>query len=127
MRSRLTTVVAALAAGVAVLGGVAAVAHGDEGGGKGNDLVLDLSGFYNPTQPDVYPIVMVTYEIVCSKYPSSDVGQAVKAFLQAAVGPGQADLDKHGYIPLPPDFQSKVFGAVDAITSTPGATNGLTG
>jgi phosphate transport system substrate-binding protein len=94
--------------------------------GKGNDLVLDLSGFYNPSQPDVYPIVMVTYEIVCSKYPSPDVGQAVKAFLQAAVGPGQADLDKHGYIPLPPDFQSKVFGAIDAITSSP-ATNGLTG
>ncbi|WP_077086276.1 phosphate ABC transporter substrate-binding protein PstS [Mycobacterium rhizamassiliense] len=95
--------------------------------GKGDDLVLDLSSFYNPSQPDVYPIVMVTYEIVCSKYPSSDVGQAVKAFLQAAVGPGQADLDKRGYIPLPPDFQSKVFGAIDAITSTPGATNGLTG
>ena len=95
--------------------------------GKGDDLVLDLSGFYNPTQPDVYPIVMVTYEIVCSKYPSPDVGQAVKAFLQTAVGPGQADLDKHGYIPLPPDFQSKVFTAVDAITATPGATNGLTG
>jgi phosphate transport system substrate-binding protein len=94
--------------------------------GKGDDLVLDLSGFYNPSQPDVYPIVMNTYEIVCSKYPSPDVAQAVKAFLQAAVGPGQADLDKHGYIPLPPDFQSRVFGAIDAMTATPG-TNGLTG
>jgi phosphate transport system substrate-binding protein len=87
--------------------------------GKGNDLVLDMAGAYNPTQPDVYPIVMATYEIVCSKYPSPDVGQAVKAFLQATVGPGQVDLDKHGYIPLPPEFQSKVFGAVDAITSAP--------
>jgi phosphate transport system substrate-binding protein len=87
--------------------------------GKGDDLVLDLSGFYNPTQPDVYPIVMVTYEIVCSKYPNADVGQAVKAFLQAAVGPGQVDLDKNGYIPLPSDFQSRVFTAVDAITSAP--------
>jgi phosphate transport system substrate-binding protein len=94
--------------------------------GKGDDLVLDLSGFYNPSQPDVYPIVMVTYEIVCSKYPDPQVGEAVKAFLQAAVGPGQADLDKHGYIPLPPDFQSRVFGAIDAMTATPG-TNGLTG
>ena len=62
-------------------------------------------GSTTQAQPDVYPIVMVTYEIVCSKYPSPDVAQAVKAFLQAAVGPGQADLDKHGYIPLPPDFQ----------------------
>jgi phosphate transport system substrate-binding protein len=87
--------------------------------GKGNDLVLDTTSFYNPTQPDVYPIVMVTYEIVCSKYPNADVGQAVKAFLQAAVGPGQVDLDKNGYIPLPSDFQSRVFSAVDAITSAP--------
>ena len=84
--------------------------------GKGNDLVLDLSSFYNPSQDDVYPIVLASYEIVCSKYPSPDVAKAVKAFLQATLGPGQVDLDKHDYIPLPPDFQSKVSSAVDAIT-----------
>ena len=84
--------------------------------GKGNDLVLDISSFYNPSQEDVYPIVMATYEIVCSKYPDPQVGQAVKAALQATLGPGQIDLDKHGYIPLPPDFQSRVSGAVDAIS-----------
>ena len=84
--------------------------------GKGNDLVLDLSSFYNPTQEDVYPIVMATYEIVCSKYHSAQVGLAVKAFLQATLAPGQIDLDKNGYIPLPPDFQARVSSAVDAIT-----------
>jgi phosphate transport system substrate-binding protein len=83
--------------------------------GKGNDLVLDISSFYNPTRADVYPIVMVTYEIVCSQYPSADVAEAVKAFLQSSIGAGQIDLAKHGYIPLPPDFQSKVSTAVDAI------------
>ena len=84
--------------------------------GKGNNLVLDLSSFYNPTQDAVYPIVMATYEIVCSKYPDPAVGAAVKGALQATLGPGQIDLDKHGYIPLPPDFQAKVSGAVDAIS-----------
>lgn len=84
--------------------------------GKGNDLVLDISSFYNPTQPDVYPIVLVTYEIVCGGYPNGDVGKAVEAFLQATIGPGQPDLDQHGYIPLPPDFQSRVSAAVDAIS-----------
>jgi len=84
--------------------------------GKGNDLVLDLSSFYNPTEEDVYPIVLATYEIVCSKYPDPQVGQAVKAALQATLGPGQIDLDKHGYIPLPPNFQSRVSSAVDAIS-----------
>ncbi len=84
--------------------------------GRGNDLVLDLSSFYNPAEEDVYPIVMATYEIVCSKYASPEVGQAVKAALQAMLGPGQIDLDKHGYIPLPPEFQSRVSRAVDAIS-----------
>jgi phosphate transport system substrate-binding protein len=84
--------------------------------GKGNNLVLDLSSFYNPSQDDVYPIVMATYEIVCSKYPDPQVGLAVKAALQATLGPGQIDLDKNGYIPLPPDFQAKVSSAVNAIS-----------
>jgi phosphate transport system substrate-binding protein len=84
--------------------------------GRGNDLVLDLSAFYNPTEPDVYPIVQATYEIVCSKYPDPQIGRAVRAFLQSAIGPGQTDLYLNGYIPLPPDFQSRVSGAVNAIT-----------
>ena len=83
--------------------------------GAGNDLVLDTSSFYNPTQGDVYPIVMAGYQIVCSKYPNPDVGQAVRAFLQAAIGPGQADLAANGYIALPPDVQSRVLTAVNAI------------
>ena len=90
--------------------------------GQGNDLVLDLSSFYNPAQPDVYPIVLATYEIVCSKYPNADVAQAVRAFLQAAIGPGQLELNKIGYIPLSPDFQSRVSTAVDAIGGA-GAAN----
>jgi phosphate transport system substrate-binding protein len=60
--------------------------------------------------------VLATYEIVCSKYADPQVAQAVKAALQATLGPGQIDLDKHGYIPLPPDFQSRVASAVDAIS-----------
>jgi phosphate transport system substrate-binding protein len=84
--------------------------------GTGNNLVLDLSSFYNPAQPDVYPIVLATYEIVCSKYPNPEDTQAIKSFLQTAIGPGQIDLNKAGYIPLSPDFQARVSSAVDAIT-----------
>ena len=90
--------------------------------GQGNNLVLDLSSFYNPAQPDVYPIVLATYEIVCSKYPSPDEAKAVKAFLQAAIGPGQLELARTGYIPLSPDFQARVSSAVDAIGAA-GAAN----
>jgi len=84
--------------------------------GQGNDLVVDTSSFYKPTQPGAYPIVEPTYEIVCSKYPDAATGAAVKAFMQAAIGPGQAGLDQYGSIPLPRAFQSKIAAAVNAIS-----------
>jgi phosphate transport system substrate-binding protein len=83
--------------------------------GQGNDMVLDLSSFYKPTQTGAYPIVEATYEVVCSKYPDSATGAAVKAFMQAAIGPGQDALDQYGSIPLPSSLQSKLATAVNAI------------
>ena len=84
--------------------------------GQGNDLVLDLSSFYKPTQQGAYPIVEATYEVVCSKYPDSSTGTAVKAFMQAAIGPGQDSLDQYGSIPLPSSFESRLATAVNAIS-----------
>jgi phosphate transport system substrate-binding protein len=84
--------------------------------GQGNDLVLDTSSFYKPTQPGAYPIVAPIYEIVCSKYPDSATGTAVKAFMQAILGPGQDGLAQHGTIPLPGSLQSKLATAVNAIS-----------
>lgn len=83
--------------------------------GQGNDLVLDTMSFYNPTEPGSYPIVLATYEIVCSKYPDPAVGTAVKAFLQATIGPGQNGLTDNGYIPIPDAFKSRLSTAVNAI------------
>jgi phosphate transport system substrate-binding protein len=88
----------------------------EQGSGKENDLVLDTSSFYTPTQPGAYPIVAPIYEIVCSKYPDSATGTAVKAFMQAVLGPGQAGLAQHGTIPLPSSLQSKLTRAVNAIS-----------
>jgi len=84
--------------------------------GQGNDLVLDTVSFYKPTQPGAYPLVLATYEIVCSKYPDSATGAAVKAFMEATIGPGQEGLDQYGYIPLPKSFESKLETAVNAIS-----------
>jgi phosphate transport system substrate-binding protein len=84
--------------------------------GQGNDLVVDTSSFYKPTQPGAYPIVEATYEIVCSKYPDAATGAAVKAFMQAAIGPGQVGLDQYGSVPLPSSFETRVAAAVNAIS-----------
>ncbi|MGA7053461.1 MAG: phosphate ABC transporter substrate-binding protein PstS [Mycobacterium sp.] len=83
---------------------------------KGNDLALDTISFYRPNQPGSYPIVLATYEIVCSKYPDSQVGTAVKAFLQSTIGAGQHGLADNGYIPIPDAFKSRLLAAVNAIS-----------
>jgi phosphate transport system substrate-binding protein len=84
--------------------------------GQGNDLVLDLSKVYATTTPGAYPILLASYEIVCSKYPDAEVGKAVKAFMQSTVTIGQQGLTPLGYIPLPSDFQTKVAAAVNSIS-----------
>ncbi|UMB70434.1 phosphate ABC transporter substrate-binding protein PstS [Mycobacterium paraterrae] len=84
--------------------------------GQGNDLVLDTLSFYKPTQAGAYPIVLATYEVVCSKYSDAGVGTAVKAFLQATIGPGQSGLADNGYIPIPDAFKSRLSTAVNAIS-----------
>lgn len=84
--------------------------------GEGNDLVLDTSSFYKPTEPGAYPLVLATYEVVCSKYPAGDVAPAVKEFLTVALGKGQEGLTDNGYIPVPDSFKSKLSTAIDAIS-----------
>jgi phosphate transport system substrate-binding protein len=82
---------------------------------EGNDLALDTISFYRPNEPGSYPIVLATYEIVCSKYPDPQLGTAVKAFLQSAIGAGQNGLADNGYIPIPDAFKSRLSTAVNAI------------
>jgi phosphate transport system substrate-binding protein len=84
--------------------------------GQGHDIVLDISPSYTPTEKGAYPIILASYEIVCSKYPDPEVGTAVKGFLQSTITVGQTDLNKSGYIPMPPDFQTKVAAAINTIT-----------
>jgi phosphate transport system substrate-binding protein len=86
--------------------------------GEGNDLVLDTTSFYLPTEPGSYPIVLAAYEIVCSQYPDADVAKAVKAFMHSALGNGQAGLEENGYIPVPEAFKTRLTEAVDAINAT---------
>lgn len=82
--------------------------------GSGNDLSLTLD--FATTQPGVYPINLVTYQIVCSKYQDAATGGLVRAFLkQFASTDVQKGLEKDGYAPLPADLSSKVSTAVGAI------------
>jgi phosphate transport system substrate-binding protein len=82
--------------------------------GVGNDLTLKLD--YTTKDPSSYPIILVTYEIVCTKYSSAGIGSLVKAFLSYTAGDGQSGLKDLGYAPLPSPIQTKVQTSVGTIS-----------
>ncbi|GAA1984781.1 phosphate ABC transporter substrate-binding protein PstS [Amycolatopsis minnesotensis] len=80
-----------------------------------NDLQLDLDGIYASNVPGAYPLLLTTYEVVCSKYSDAQVSKAVKAFLTVAATDGQKPLSEKGYVPIPQSLQDKVLTAIKAI------------
>jgi phosphate transport system substrate-binding protein len=83
--------------------------------GEGNDLHLDTVSLYRPTESGAYPIVLTTYEVVCARYPRSDVAPALRAFLTVAITSGQRNLEAHGYIPVPERFKERLSAAINSI------------
>ncbi len=83
--------------------------------GTGNDLTLQLD--YATKQPGVYPIVLVTYEIVCSKGLDAGKTALLKAFLDHVIStPVQTDIAGIGYAQLPAEFATKVQTSINAIS-----------
>ncbi len=83
--------------------------------GDGNDLVLDLNSLYATKAAGAYPLMLATYEIVCSKGYDADTSAAVKSFLTVAANDGQSGLAAAGYVPLPDAFKQRLLTAVTAI------------
>jgi phosphate transport system substrate-binding protein len=81
----------------------------------GNDLVLDLNSLYGLKDAGTYPVMLATYQIVCSKGYDADTAAAVKSFLTVAANQGQANLSAAGYIPLPDSFKQQLLQSVTAI------------
>ncbi|KWX24701.1 phosphate-binding protein [Mycolicibacterium wolinskyi] len=82
---------------------------------EGNDLVLDLNSLYGTKEAGAYPLVLATYNIVCSKGYDADTAAAVKSFMTVAVNEGQANLSAAGYVPLPDAFKERLVTSIDAI------------
>jgi phosphate transport system substrate-binding protein len=83
--------------------------------GTGNDLSLDLD--YATKEPGAYPVILVTYEIVCSKGLPAAKTALVKSFLtHFSSTEFQQTLPDLGYAPLPESVRTKVAAAVAAIS-----------
>jgi phosphate transport system substrate-binding protein len=79
-----------------------------------NDLTLKID--YATKTPGAYPIILVTYEIACSKYSNATTGTFVKNFLNYTATTGQEGLAQLGYAPIPASLQTKVVASVATIS-----------
>jgi phosphate transport system substrate-binding protein len=83
--------------------------------GRGNDLELNLKSIYSTRAVGAYPLVLVTYEIVCSKGYDSATSAAVRSMLTVAADNAQDGLSAAGYVPLPDKFKKRLIAAINAI------------
>lgn len=83
--------------------------------GTGNDLSLKLD--YATKEAGAYPVLLVTYEIVCSKAKDPSKVALTKAFLKHfSSAETQKSLEALGYAPLPDAVQTKVTAAIEALS-----------
>ncbi|MCD0485605.1 phosphate ABC transporter substrate-binding protein PstS [Streptacidiphilus sp. ASG 303] len=82
--------------------------------GTGSDLALSLD--YATKADGAYPLVLVTYEIVCDKGNKPETLPGVKAFLNYTISDEaqQAIADK-GYVPLPAEVAGKVKAVIPTL------------
>ncbi|SEF10157.1 phosphate ABC transporter substrate-binding protein PstS [Jiangella alba] len=80
-----------------------------------NDIVLELAR--DTTESGAYPIVLVSYTIVCTSYADPAVGDLVKAYVgYVASDEGQqAAAAAAGSAPISPELQTEVQAVVESI------------
>ncbi len=83
--------------------------------GLGNDLELNLKSIYRTRAAGAYPLVLATYEIVCSKGYEPATSAAIRSMLTVAADNAQDGLSAAGYVPLPDKFKKRLIAAINAI------------
>ncbi|MFM9370915.1 phosphate ABC transporter substrate-binding protein PstS [Streptomyces sp. Da 82-17] len=79
--------------------------------GRGKDLSLDFD--YGTSAEGAYPIVLVTYEIVCDRGNPRESLPALKSFLTyTSSEEGQSALPRRHYAPLPKELAEDVRGVI---------------
>lgn len=83
--------------------------------GTGQDLSMSID--YATKAAGAYPIILVTYEIACSKGLPAEKTELVKSFLTYfASTEGQSSLTELNYAPLPDEIRTKVDAAIQSIS-----------
>lgn len=83
--------------------------------GVDGDLAIDLA--HDTTEAGAYPIVLVSYLIMCKQYEDADTANLVKAYAEYIVSEdGQNEAaDAAGSAPISPDLRSSALESISAI------------
>ncbi|MDK6260727.1 phosphate ABC transporter substrate-binding protein PstS [Corynebacterium frankenforstense] len=85
---------------------------------EGNDMVVDSDALFAMDTEGAYPLVLTTYEIVCSDYSGTDkpeTAETLKSFLNLALDHQDDELADRGYIPVTGEHADRLETAVEAI------------
>lgn len=87
--------------------------------GTGNNMVVDSDALFSMDAQGAYPLVLTTYEIVCSDYTNAGASEGtaarVKDFLTVALHSQDDQLAELGYIPVTGSHLELLTQAVAAI------------
>lgn len=98
-------------------GAAKVVGESKQTSGRGeHDLAIDLDR--TTTSKGAYPLVLVSYHMVCSSYKNKKTADAVKAWEKYVVSPGaqKAAEENAGSAAIPQSVSDKAVKAIDSIT-----------
>ncbi|WIM67305.1 phosphate ABC transporter substrate-binding protein PstS [Corynebacterium breve] len=82
---------------------------------EGHDMVVDADALFSQNQEGSYPLILTTYEIVCSAGYDEETKNQVKDFLSVALDSQNETLEGLGFIPVEGTHAERLKEAVDAI------------
>ncbi|MEH0147216.1 phosphate ABC transporter substrate-binding protein PstS [Corynebacterium sp. Q4381] len=81
----------------------------------GHNMVVDSSALFASNEADSYPLVLTTYEIVCSAGYDEATSNMVKDFLNVALDHQDDELADEGFIPVSGAHAERLREAINAI------------
>lgn len=82
---------------------------------EGHDMVVDTEALFASDAAGSYPLILTTYEIVCSAGYDESTSAMVKDFLTVALDNQDEGLAELGYIPVTGTHAERLAAAVEAI------------
>ena len=82
---------------------------------EGHNMVVDSEKLFKTDAADAYPLVLTTYEIVCSAGYDEETSKMVKDFLNVALDSQDEELAAEGFIPVKGAHAERLREAINAI------------